>query len=276
MKINTYLLLFALFPFAIVGCAGKRTLTKHNVVTRYTTAAGQNTWTGAETRQKIPLKKLRILLVNQTETPHTHSFEKPQAMSFRDYSMPLQLDTAIQSQFYNRFVLKKIKERIPLKARVDVYESPVTQATLDSLLQTDAYDAILSAKEIALHLSLADCGINAEALEYRNKNMSRTTSNISHISYPGLFPHKEMFDIDIHEIDVMHRDVSIESQTKWLLMKRKGDHYTEATIQQTGVTSQLFKEFDLYTDNVFDEICYLIEEAAVIAGNSFYEIFMWK
>lgn len=146
-----FYLLCILFPLLGSSCASKRNVLANNQVsTRYATDGQETQWDGLDARKKIQAKKLCILVVDQSDTEN-----KPQWWNrfypILDY--PFQVDTVMESGYYNRLAMNAFHREAPLKADISVLDFPrVSAEEVDSLKQTGEYDLIIAVRQIRLQI----------------------------------------------------------------------------------------------------------------------------
>lgn len=156
-----FYLLCILFPLLGSSCASKRNVLANNQVsTRYATDGQETQWDGLDARKKIQAKKLRVLVVDQSDTEN-----KPQLWG-RLHPIPddpFQLDTVMESGYYNRLAMNAFHRKSPLKADISVLDFPrVSAEEVDSLKQTGEYDLIIAVRLIRLQVHSEYYGRNGK------------------------------------------------------------------------------------------------------------------
>lgn len=172
MKSQFLICLLPLFLLASGSCTNKKVLVQNRVSTQYMDGKEEKTWKGAEATKKIPLKLLRVLVADGTDTETGSPYKDP--LQLRIYNNhPVGTDTLIESLYYNELVLKAFKESLPGKADIRVLTKKVCKEVLDSLVRADKVDLVITAQQIEFDYQFSSTGI-----ENMTKNPTKKTLGV--------------------------------------------------------------------------------------------------
>lgn len=168
---NKNIFIYLLFPIILAsgGCVNKR-LSLNQASTQYKKGEQEIKWEGIEAKKQIPAKSLRILVADETGTLNESPYRE---ILIYDYD-PFSKDTIIESTYYNKQVLKAFKEKLPGKANVDVFYRQCSNEELDSLIQAEKYDLVITAQEIKFNYKFTFAGTGAQE-EYRKKSKEKNS-----------------------------------------------------------------------------------------------------
>lgn len=159
MDSKFYVFLFVLMSLLGSSCASKNVLVQNHVSTQYIANTQEKVWNEIEARKKIPLKSLRMLVADCTNTKNGYPYKRPFHLRM-ETELPIYADTLIESRYYNYFILDAFKKTLPLKAKVRVLTRKVSKEVLDSLIFADKYDVVLTARQINFEYHYNFTGIN--------------------------------------------------------------------------------------------------------------------
>lgn len=260
------------------SCAKKNILVQDHVFTQYFSDIQKNDWKELEAKKKIPLKSLRVLVVDQTNAEIDSPYKIP--FSLRVHTeQPMRADTLIESRYYNHLTLEAFKQSLPSKAKVKILTRDVPTEIIDSLILADKYDVVLTAKHINFYYRYSFAGIN-ESGKNQNKQGGLTVGNTTY--YQGDTPrpirHAESINsslagsaFDFFAVEKRRPPLitnTIIYNTEWELhWITSADHRkkNEATVlQQEGIVVNYNNQDDK-----------LITSAAQQAGKSLAQVFNW-
>lgn len=172
MKSQFLICLLPLLLLAGGSCTNKKVLVQNRVSTQYMDGKQEKRWTGTEATKKIPLRSLRVLVADRTETQMESPYKDP--LQLRIYNNhPISTDTLIESLYYNELVLKALKESLPGKADIRVLTKKVSKKVLDSLVRADKVDLVITAEQIEFDYQFSFTG-----MENMTKNLKKGISGV--------------------------------------------------------------------------------------------------
>lgn len=238
MNIKTISILATLL-IIISSCANRSPLVQRAVVTHYADSNQEITWEGNEARKQLLLKKLRVLVVDRTNTPNTTPFEMPlHVASHTPYAF--EFDTLIHSIYYNRLVFKTFEKHVPFKAQIDFALLGLTDLALDSLIRTNKYKAIISAEKINIDYHYHFYGMDSINWEKRlSKNsFSMSWHNTQVIESQFAFHHPDRQVLNSH---------TLTFETQWdVHLLNEQDKTTKDQIQLSQKGSLSYTDMSRY------------------------------
>lgn len=181
---NTKLIIYLLPLIVLMGgsCANKKRLASNQVSTLHVNGNQENVWKGAEASKKIPLKSLRVLVIDGTGTQQESLYKDP----LRVYAnQPVSTDSIIESQYYNLLFLKAFKEKLPRKAKVWILTKKLSEKGLDSLVHGNRIDLVITARQIRFDYKFRYAG-----LEEFNRNLNMSPNNRTETGTTSFSPGK--------------------------------------------------------------------------------------
>lgn len=168
---NTKYFIYLLPLIALMGgsCVNKKTFVLNQVSTEYVNGSRKNVWKGAEAMKKIPLKSQRILVIDGTDTQQESPYKDPLRV-YADSS--ISADSLIESIYYNKLVLKSLKDNLPLKAETWIFTEKLSEKALDSLVHAYKFDLVITAQQIKF-----DYKFRYRGLKEFNENIKKAPNN---------------------------------------------------------------------------------------------------
>lgn len=278
MDTKTHTILLFLMSLLGSSCANKNILVQDRVFTQYSSNTQKNDWNELEARKKIPMKSLRVLVIDWTNAEIDSPYKIP--FSLRVHTeQPMHADTLIESRYYNHLTLEAFKQSLPSKAKVKILTRDVPTEIIDSLILADKYDVVLTAKYINFYYRYSFAGIN-ESSNKQNKQGGITVGNTTY--YQGDIPRP------IRQAGTLNSSLAGSAFDFFAVEKRRPPLITNTIIYNTEWELQWITSADHRKKN---EVTLLQQEGIIVdynnqddklitsaaqqAGKSLAQVFNW-
>lgn len=146
---NTKFFIYLLPVIMMVGggCAHKKTVVQDRIVVQYAKGAQDTISKRVSAKDKIPLKSLSVLVMDDTDILADAPFKEPLHILADD---SISVDSLIVSRYYNQMVLESFQQSLPPKSNIYILKEKLSQAALDSLIYAEKFDLVITAQNIEL------------------------------------------------------------------------------------------------------------------------------
>lgn len=223
-------------------------------------------WKGVEAVKKIPLKSLHVLVIDGTDTQMESPFKEPLHIYSDD---SINIDSLIESKFYNRLVLKAFKESLPRKANIQMLTEKLSDKALDSLIRADKFDLVITAQRIRFNYQFKFAGMGQFDKFVKSGNTSGSLGSSRSAGHIDAIEGGIAFEFsDARRMSPLLMRTIIY-HTRWHLQ------WVDPTLNKKDTTPQQLDQEGFLADGVNSDSEILFSAISRQAGKSLEQVFKW-